>query len=134
MIGLQNDLARYRAAEMAASAETTLQGKLVLRAIDGDANVLKSLAGAITSEPGFIVVLASTSAPALVVVARSADVAVASQKVLATLTATFGGRGGGKPELAQGGGLTGTADEILAAARGITTGRTGTDGEHGKDW
>src|SRR5438105_6725969 len=51
MIVLQNDLARYRAAEIAASAETTPQGTLVLRAIDGDANVLKSLAAAIASEP-----------------------------------------------------------------------------------
>ena len=132
MIVLQNDLARYRAAEIAASAETTPQGKLVLRAIDGDANVLKSLAAAIASEPGFIVVLVSMSSPALVVVARSADAVVASQQVLAALTAKFGGRGGGKPELAQGGGLQGSAAEILAAARGITTGRTGTDGGHGK--
>ena len=106
---------------MAASAETTLQGKLVLRAIDGDANVLKSLAGAITSEPGFIVVLVSAASPPLVVVARSADVGVASQKVLAALTAKFGGRGGGKPELAQGGGLTAAADDILAAARDVIT-------------
>jgi alanyl-tRNA synthetase len=142
MIGLQNDLARHRAGEIAASAEKVRlkpdttdarDVRLVARAIDGDANVLKSLAAAIASEPGFIVVIVSTSSPALVVVARSADVTVASQKVLAALTAKFGGRGGGKPELAQGGGLTGTADEILAAARVITTGRTGTDGQHGKN-
>ena len=118
---LQNDLARYRAAEIAASAESTPAGKLVARAIDGDANVLKSLATAITSEPGFIVVLVSAASPAVVVVARSSDVAVASQKVLAELTATFGGRGGGKPELAQGGGLTAAADDILAAARDVIT-------------
>jgi len=130
--GLQNDLARYRAAEMAASAEqvrlkpdATHAGdvRLVARAIEGDAAVLKSLAATIASEPGFVVVLVSTSAPALVVVARSSDVTVLSQKLLAELTAKFGGRGGGKPELAQGGGLTGAADEILAAARdAITTG------------
>jgi hypothetical protein len=29
----------------------------------------------------------------------------------------FGGRGGGRPELAQGAGLVGKSDEILAAAR-----------------
>ncbi len=118
---LQNDLARYRSGEIAASAEATPAGKLVARAIDGDANVLKSLAAAITSEPGFIVVLASATSPALVVVARSADVGVASQKVLAALTGKFGGRGGGRPELAQGGGLTAAADDILAAARDVIT-------------
>jgi alanyl-tRNA synthetase len=121
MIAVQNDLARYRATEMAAAAEVIPAGKLVARAVDGDANVLKSLAAAIASEPGFIVVLVSTASPALVVVARSSDVRVASQQVLAALTAKFGGRGGGKPELAQGGGLTGAADEILAAARDVIT-------------
>jgi alanyl-tRNA synthetase len=37
--------------------------------------------------------------------------------ILRGLTAKFGGRGGGRPELAQGGGLAGTPEEILAAAR-----------------
>ena len=36
--------------------------------------------------------------------------------MLATLTARFGGRGGGKPELAQAGGLDAAAEDILAAA------------------
>jgi hypothetical protein len=31
----------------------------------------------------------------------------------------FGGKGGGKPDLAQGGGLQGTANELVAAARHI---------------
>ena len=42
---------------------------------------------------------------AVVVVARSSDVTVSSHQVLAKLIAQFGGRGGGKGELAQGGGL-----------------------------
>jgi alanyl-tRNA synthetase len=37
--------------------------------------------------------------------------------VLSTLLARFGGRGGGKPDIAQGGGLDAPSDEILAAAR-----------------
>jgi len=40
-MALQIDLARYRAAEIAASAEATPAGKLVTRAVDGDANLLK---------------------------------------------------------------------------------------------
>jgi alanyl-tRNA synthetase len=43
----------------------------------------------------------------------SADAGV----VLKTLIARFGGRGGGKPELAQGGGLKGSPEEIASAAR-----------------
>jgi len=75
------------------------------------------LATAIAASPGFVVVLVSTTRPALVVAARSSDAAVSAQQIIATLTGKFGGRGGGKPELAQAGGLDAPPDEILAAAR-----------------
>jgi alanyl-tRNA synthetase len=114
---LQTELARYRAGELAASAEPSDSGKLVFRAVDADANGLKSLASAIVAEPGFVVVLVSSSTPSLVVVARSADRGVRSNDVLGVLTAKFGGRGGGRPEMAQGGGLNGSAKDIFAAAR-----------------
>lgn len=114
---LQNELARFRAEELVASAETVGALRLVLRAVDADANGLKTLAMAVTTRPGFAVVLVSTSAPPLVVAARSADVPASAQQVIAGLVATFGGRGGGKPEVAQAGGLTGPPDAILAEAR-----------------
>ena len=68
-------------------------------------------------------VLVSSSTPALVVVARSADVPVQANAVVAELTARFGGRGGGKAELAQAGGVGGAPQEILDAARAIVEGR-----------
>jgi alanyl-tRNA synthetase len=114
---LQNDLARYHAEELAAGAEEVSTYRLVARAVDADANGLKALATAITAKPGYLVILVSSSTPALALVARSAGVNVSAQQLLAALIATFGGRGGGKPELAQGGGLAGSADAILAAAR-----------------
>jgi alanyl-tRNA synthetase len=52
-----------------------------------------------------------------VVRARSKDGKADCASALRSLTATFGGRGGGKPELALGGGLRGDLPEILAAAR-----------------
>jgi alanyl-tRNA synthetase len=126
MSALQGDLARYRAEELAASAETVrlsapddTQVRLVTRAVDADANGLKTLATAIVARPGFLVVLVSASSPALVVVARSSDSAVPAQQLLASLIARFGGRGGGRPELAQGGGLAASPEAILEAARGI---------------
>jgi len=117
LASLQQDLARYRAEEFASSAEQTAAGRLVARALDADANGLKSLASAITSRPGHIAVLVSTTRPALVVVARSQDVAVAANQIVASLTAKFGGRGGGKPDLAQAGGLDAESAAILDAAR-----------------
>jgi alanyl-tRNA synthetase len=117
MDGLQRDLAGYRADELAAGAEEAATFRLVARVVDAEASVLKALATAIVAKPGFLVALVSSSTPALAVIARSADVGVSSQKLLASLMAQFGGRGGGRPELAQGGGLAAPADAILAALR-----------------
>jgi alanyl-tRNA synthetase len=126
MTGLQSELARYRAEELAANAEeiTLKSGNadarrclLVARAQDADANGLKSLAAAITAKPGFLVALVSASTPALVVIARSSDVDVSAQQLLAKLMAQFGGRGGGRPEMSQGGGLSATSNAIIDAVR-----------------
>lgn len=130
VIGLQAELAGYRAEALASSAEevrleadttprtpATALVHLVVRSIDADANGLKTLATAIARKPGYLVALVSTGRPALAVISRSSDVAVQANTVLAALLARFGGRGGGKADVAQGGGLDGTSDEILAAAR-----------------
>jgi alanyl-tRNA synthetase len=114
---LEHELARFRAGELAAHAEVTAAGRLVMATVDADAQGLKSLATAIVSRPGHIVVLASTARPTLVVAARSQDVAFAANQLIAALTATFGGRGGGKSDLAQAGGLGGTAEAIFEIAR-----------------
>jgi alanyl-tRNA synthetase len=67
MSALQGDLARYHAEELAASAETVRlsalpdghDARLVARAVDADANGLKTLATAIVARPGYLVVLVS---------------------------------------------------------------------------
>ena len=115
--GLQSELARYRAEELAASAEITSCGRLVVRAVDADANGLRSLATSITASSGYAVALVSASTPALVVVARSTDVAVGADSVIAALTARFGGRGGGKADLAQAGGLSAPVEARSLAPR-----------------
>jgi alanyl-tRNA synthetase len=91
---------------------------VVVEALEGwDAQGLKAMAAAATAEPDVVVALFTTSQPALVVVARSANVAADAGAILKALVAKFGGRGGGKPDLAQGGGLSGRPADLVDAAR-----------------
>jgi len=113
----QQELARYRADELVASAESLPGAQLIACAIDADANTLKAMAASIASRPGFVVALLSASTPTLAVIARSDGLKVSAQQVMSALIAQFGGRGGGRPELAQGGGLVGAADDIVSAVR-----------------
>jgi len=107
---LQESLAAHEAARLAAP--------MVIEAIDGwDANALKMIASEITSRTSAVVALFSSSAPFSVIVARSPDRTLDATAVLRVLTQRFGGRGGGKPDLAQGGGLAGNLAEMLSAAR-----------------
>ena len=121
LVDAHSALSRYEALELAQAAEQHPWGKLVLHALDADAAQLKSLASAVASQSGFLVVLLSKSLPSVVVAARSPDVAVACNDIVGALAKRFGGRGGGKPDLAQGGGLNAPVDEILAEARRLIT-------------
>jgi alanyl-tRNA synthetase len=113
----QQELSAYRARSLAAAGESTSKGMLVCQMIDGDAAALKSLASAVVSEPGRIAILTSQTSPALVVVAVSAGVACEANHLISSLIARFGGRGGGKQDLAQAGGLDAPPPLILDEAR-----------------
>ena len=116
----QETLAGHEAARLvkSAKADGPAGAHVVVEAPEGwDANGLKAIAAAITAGSHVAAALFSTTSPFSVVIARSADVPVDANAILRALTERFGGRGGGKPDLAQGGGLTGDAAEIHRAAR-----------------
>jgi alanyl-tRNA synthetase len=119
----QTDLAACEAAALAETAEPIEGARVLLRIIDGDANRLKMLATAIVSRPGLLVLLVSRSTPSLAVGARSADVAISCHELVARLAKEFGGRGGGKPELAQCGGLQAAPGAIIAWLDDVVRGR-----------
>lgn len=105
--------------------ETTVPGqggaRLVVRAQPGwDANAIKFLASAIVSAPGFIVVLTGEGSPVPVVVARSADVGMDAGAWIKEAASECGGKGGGRPELAQGGLTAGTNDILARATRTLS--------------
>ena len=93
--------------------------RLVAAALTGwDAAGLKTIASRIVERPGHLVVLVSRSCAARpIVVARASDVAHDAGALLRAIVARHGGKGGGRPEMAQGGGVTAPAPEVLATAR-----------------
>lgn len=108
----------HEARALAAGAET-LGGRasIVASVATSDASVLKRLATTLIATPGRHVVLFSSETPALVVAGRSADLTFDARDVLRGLTERFGGRGGGQPDLAQGGGLDADPADLRKAAR-----------------
>jgi alanyl-tRNA synthetase len=119
---LEGRLAGFEADAVAGRAADLHGFRVVAEAVpDADMNALKTIALAVASRPGHIVVLLTASSPASVIVARAPNVPVDCARVLKQLIAHFGGKGGGRPELAQGGGLLARADEIVASARQLVS-------------
>ena len=78
---------------------------------------LKGIATALTAHGDVAAVLVSSGDPMAIVIGRSQNVGMDASKMLKTMLERFGGRGGGRPELAQGAGLVGQVNEFLAVAR-----------------
>jgi alanyl-tRNA synthetase len=117
---LQESLASHEAARMVAEARVVGRTRVIVQALEGwDAQGLKSIATAATAGDSVVAALFTNSTPALVVVARSRNQTVDSNAVLKELVQQFGGRGGGKPDMAQGGGLEAGAERLVEVARGI---------------
>jgi len=112
--GFQEKLAVHEATALLARGSP-----VIVEAIEGwDAQGLKQIAVAATAaQPDAIVALFTTTMPALVVIARGSNARVDAGAVLKELTAQFGGKGGGKPDLAQGGGLNAPTGELVEGVR-----------------
>ena len=112
---LHAQLARH---EAAALADTAGDSRLVVHVLEGwDQNGLKTIASAICEREGYTTVLFSAPPPSAVIVARGVGAATDSGAILKKLTEKFGGKGGGRPDLAQGGGLQGDPQEMASFAR-----------------
>jgi len=117
---LQERLAVFEAGELAAKGRIIGNTTVVAEAVSGwDATGLKRLASSITSEPGRVVILVAADSPSAIVVSRSADVPLDAGEILRKLVERFGGKGGGKGAMAQGGGFTAPAADVLAFAKDL---------------
>ena len=117
---LQEQMASYVATALRSSAMQIGGVQLILETVEGwDAAGLRTIAAAVIAGGRACAVLLSSPAPGSIVIARSAGVAVDASHVLRQLTVRFGGRGGGTPDMAQGGGWIAPAPEVMEAARNI---------------
>ncbi len=114
---LGDEVAQFRAAALRQQATAIGSHRGVLMAQpDADAAALKTLAAAIVSEPGLVVVFTGQGSPTPVVVARSSDVALDVGAWMKRAATELGGRGGGRAEQAQGG-IDAPAERVLDFAR-----------------
>jgi alanyl-tRNA synthetase len=110
---LQEQLAQYQAAALAARGASVEDSVHVVERVDGwDMAGLKAIALAVAARPGHLVVLVGGT-PVSIVAARASDVTADAAAIVKAATAKFGGKGGGRPELAQGGGLNGSPDDVV---------------------
>ena len=85
---------------------------------DKNANVLKQMASTLVEAPGHVALLGAVAGDKLTLVfARSQDGTLHAGNLLKATLAEYGGGGGGRPELAQGGGIPADqAEAVLAFA------------------
>jgi alanyl-tRNA synthetase len=113
----QAQLAVHEAARLAAAAGDS---RVVVAMLEGwDQNGLKAIASALTGRPGYSAALFGGPSPFSAVVARAPDSGADAAAVLRALIGRFGGKGGGRPDLAQGGGLEGDPNEIARCAEAL---------------
>jgi alanyl-tRNA synthetase len=118
--GLQAALAVHEADRLLAASHPG-DGRRVITEIyeDWDAAGLKTIASSLIARDPVSVALVSGGQMTTVVVGCAPSLGLDAGAVVRHLTARFGGRGGGRADMAQAGGLSGHTAEIAAAARAL---------------
>jgi alanyl-tRNA synthetase len=115
---LRRDAAlRELEAALKTAPQTPGGATVVARMLAGDANLVRDVASHLIKRPGVVALLGAKvgEGNAVFVFARSADVDIHMGKLLSDAAKPLGGKGGGRPDFAQGGG----PEEVLQAAEGM---------------
>lgn len=104
-------------AALDAAPRTPDGARVLARMLDGDVNLVKDAASRLIKQPGVVVLLGARTGEgsAAFVFARSQDVDVHMGQLLSGAAKPLGGKGGGRPDFAQGGGPT----EVIEAAKRV---------------
>ncbi|MEZ4869098.1 MAG: DHHA1 domain-containing protein [Caldilineaceae bacterium] len=116
----QRELLGYAVQEWLAEAAIVNGYRLVVKElVDLDVNGLKSVASQLQQQAGVVALLGvSDASKATLIFSRATDVDVHVGNLLREVLRLFGGKGGGRPDYAQGGGIVVTdLPAALAAAR-----------------
>jgi alanyl-tRNA synthetase len=115
---LQLELASHQGAALAGAAETIGGRRCVLAFVEGhEASTLKPLATSACAVGVAVAVVFSGEPAWLVACARAEGQAFDCGALVKALCTRFGGRGGGRPESAQGGGMAASRAELAQVVR-----------------
>ncbi|MBZ0285725.1 MAG: alanyl-tRNA editing protein [Anaerolineae bacterium] len=114
-----NQLIDYEAAEMLTNAPSGAEGiKVITAAFEGrDAGELKLLAARLVAHPGVIALIGTAGEKAMLFFARSENLPNDMGALLKSTLTALGGRGGGQPNFAQGGGIALEIDALREALK-----------------
>jgi alanyl-tRNA synthetase len=120
VVGLQAALAVHEADRLLAAAPQAGGRRVITEIYDGwDAAALKTIASSLIARDPVAVALVASASAVTLVVACTPSLGLDAGAVVRQLTGRFGGRGGGRADLAQAGGLAGHPGEIASAARAM---------------
>lgn len=113
-----SELLKYKAATLLSSAEIRSEHRVVAFANESySAADLRQLAKLLTEQPGVVAILGVPGERSNVLVSVSDGCPVDARTVLDTALGVLGGRGGGSPAMAQGGGVPADIGELRRALR-----------------
>ncbi len=116
---LQERLVTLEVPRLAGEAETVGGLRVISRLLEGyNAANMRYMSHRLTKEPGVVALLGVTDPSPQVCFARSQDVDIDMAQLLRDAAGQYGGRGGGQPHVAQGGGMSaGDLPLVLREAR-----------------
>lgn len=112
---LREQLVQYEAERLLKEAPHQNGYVLICASFDGrDAGELRLLASRLTADNGVVALLGTAGEKAQLIFARSADLTFNMGTLLKEAVGQLGGRGGGQPAFAQGGGVRASVEQIKA--------------------